>query len=788
MNTLNRKLLRDFWRLRGQVTAVVLVVACGVAAFVAMRGNHHSLLASQNATYEEFRFADVFVNVKRAPVSVIGKIAAIDGVAAAETRIVRDVTLDIAGLDEPATGRLVSIPETRRDFLNGVFIRKGRYIEAGRRDEVLASEAFVEANKLDVGDDLSAIINGRFQKLRIVGVALSPEYVYGIRAGEIFPDSRRFGVLWMNRETLEHIFDMDGAFNDLTLRLTGAANEAEVIARVDSILDEYGGQGAFGRASQPSHEYLTNEIAELNTTGIFIPTIFLGVTAFLLNLVMTRFVAIEREKIAVLKAFGYGNSAIGWHYLKFAFLTILIGSALGIAVGSYIGAGITALYAEFFRFPISGFEVTTDILMLALAVSFGAGLLGALSAVRRAVRLAPAEAMRPEPPARFQAGFLERLGLLRFMSPAVRIIFRNLTRNPLKAVLTSFGISLSVMMLVVSFYMYFDALTDIIFVQFRLVQREDVSVYFNEPQPPTARYDLAALDGVLRVEPFRIVPVRLRNGHFSRRLAIIGLEPSGELRQMIDRERSRVAVPPDGVVLTTKLAEILHVAPDDQLTLEILEGKRPVKAVRVAGLIDELIGLSVYMDKSALNRLLGEDDSMSGAYLAVDQSKAPPLYRRLKNTPSVSAVGIPEAALSNFNATISRTMYTSISFIIGFASVISMGIVYNGARIALSERSRELASLRVLGFTRREIGTMLLGEQAFLTAAAIPLGWLLGYGLCVLMVKAVDAELIRLPLIVSPKSYVYALLATVTASTLSALLVGWRLRRLDLIEALKTRE
>lgn len=788
MNALNRKLIRDFWRLRGQVIAVVVVVACGVASFVAMQSNYYSLQASQTATYEKYRFANVFAYVKQAPLSVVPKIAAISGVAAVDARIVKDVTLDIEGLNEPATGRLISIPEHRTNILNDIFLKQGRYIEPGKRNEVIVSEAFAEANHLKLDDSISAVINGHWQPLKVVGVALSPEYVYGIRGGEIFPDSRRFGVMWISREVLEHTFNMDGAFNDVSLLLTAGANERDIIAKLDAILDEYGGQGAYGREDQPSHVYLNNEIQELSTTGTFIPTIFLAVTAFLLNLVMTRFVGTQREQIAVLKAFGYDNITVGWHYLKFVLLTISLGAALGVALGIYIGSGITDLYAQFFRFPLAKFEVSLGVLITSVFVSIGAGVIGAASAILRALNLPPAEAMRPEPPARFQAGFIERRGWHRILSPSARIIFRNLTRHPVKATLTALGISLSIMMLVVGFYMYFDALSRIIFVQFRVVQREDVAVYFNDPQSSAARYDLESLDGVLRVEPFRVVPVRLRNAHFTRRMSIIGLESDSELRRLVDSDLNRVSIPPDGVVLTTKLAEIMNTKPDDLLTIEVLEGERPIRQVRVAGLIDEMIGLSVYMNKSSLNSILNEGESMSGAYLKVDQNKAKQLYSKLKNTPAVSGVSVPEAVLGNFNDTISKTMLTSVAFIIGFASVIAMGIVYNGARIALAERSRELASLRVLGFTRREITTMLLGEQGFLTALAVPVGWILGYGLCVLIINVVDTELIRLPLTVSSKTYIYAFLVVAASAVISGLLVSWRIRSLDLIEALKTRE
>lgn len=788
LSSLNKKLLRDFIRLRGQVTAIVLVAACGVAAFVAMRTNYYSMIESQKATYDRYRFGRIFATVKRAPEGVRLRLESIPGVLRAETRIVRDVNLDVEGLNEPATGRIISLDRTASDRLNGVLVNSGRFPEADDASEVLVSEAFALANGTVPGDTLTAIINGRRTTLRVTGIALSAEFVYAIRGGEIFPDSRRFGVLWMDQHAVARLFNMEGAFNDVSALIAGDADEAEVIARFDAVLDEYGGQGAYGRTSQPSHEYVTNEINELNTTGTFIPTIFLAVTAFLINLVLTRLVGTQRDQIAVLKAFGYGNFAVGWHYVKFAILTLVAGSLAGIGLGLWIGYGMTGLYEQFFRFPVYEFRVDPAVIILAFGIGIVAGVAGAASAVRRAVVLPPSEAMRPEPPARFRAGWAERLGLYAVISPAARIVVRNIARHPVKASLNTLGIALSVMMLVVSFYMYFDALERIIFVQFSVVQREDVSVFFNEPQAGSARYDLAAIEGVMRVEPFRVVPARLRNGNKSRRMAVTGLEAGTELRRLVDRDLNPVAVGQFGLVLTTKLAEILGVSPGDKLTLEVLEGSRPVREVAVAGTIDEMIGLSAYIDRSQLNAMLGESDAISGAYLKVDKVRSDAIFSRLKNTPTIAATVVPSSALKNFRDTIATTMYTSVTFIVIFASVIAIGVVYNGARISLSERSRELASLRVLGFTRREIGVMLLGEQGLLTAVAIPLGWVLGFGLCALLVKAVHTELIRLPLNVSPRTYLFAFLSVLGAAMVSALLVAVRLGRLDLVEALKTRE
>ncbi|HSB27439.1 MAG TPA: ABC transporter permease, partial [Pyrinomonadaceae bacterium] len=481
MAALNRKLIRDVAHLRGQVIAITLVVACGVASYISMRSTYNSLLISQQVYYQQYRFANVFTQLKRAPDSIAPRISEIAGVAKAETRIVADVTLDVPGLEEPAKGRIVSIPETRTTMLNDLYLSEGRYVERERPDEVIASQTFANANNLKPGDSIAAIINGRWLRLRIVGLALSPEYVYEIRSGEIFPDSRRSGVLWMSREALGPAFNMDGAFNDVSLTLAPGAIEANVIEQLDRLLENYGGLGAYGRIDQISNHFLSNEIAELQVTGTFIPAIFLTVTAFLIHLVLSRLVTTQRDQIAVLKAFGYSNLSIGFHYLKLSFLVIIGGVALGVGVGWYFGYQITALYMHFFHFPVLTYQISPVLIGSALLVSLGSATIGALAAVRRAAALPPAEAMRPEPPARFQTGLMERTGVHRFLSPTMRITMRNLERRPIKAMISMVGIALSVGLLVVGFFLYFDTVGRIMDVQFGAVQREDLSVVFNEP-------------------------------------------------------------------------------------------------------------------------------------------------------------------------------------------------------------------------------------------------------------------------------------------------------------------
>ncbi len=787
MRTLHRKLFRDLWHLRGQMLAIAAVVTCGVAVFVTTRTAYESLLLSQARYYAEYRFADVFASLKRAPDGLAARLRRVPGVAVVQTRIVFEVILDVRGVAEPATGRLISIPERRSDMLNDLYLRRGRYLEPGRRDEVLVGEAFAQANGLEVGDTLGAILHGRWERLRIVGIVLCPEYVYEIRGTDIFPDNKRFGVLWMSRDAMGAAFDMDGAFNDVVLTLMPGAIEADVIARVDRLLDRYGGLGAYGRHDQLSHRFLSDEIAQNRIFGTLLPTIFLGVAAFLLNIVLSRLVAMQRDQIGVLKAFGYGHMAIGWHYLHYALVAVLVGAVVGTGLGLWLGALINRLYVDFYRFPILHYEAGPAVVAQAVGVAGAAALLGAWAAVRRALALPAAEAMRVEAPLRFRVGLLERLGLYRWVSSPVRMILRNVARRPLRAALAVLGIACAVAILVLGRY-FVDAVRYLADVQFRLVQADDVSVGFHDPLPLRARHDVARLPAVLRAEVFRSVPVRVRFGHRWRRTALMGLQAGARLHRLVTRDLQVVEVPPDGVVLTAKLGEILGVRLGDPLVVEVLEGERPVRQVTVVGFVDELIGLGAYMRLEALHELIGDGGALSGAFLVVDGAEEDRLYRELKQMPAIGGVGLRQAALASFEETLARSMGIFTTVIMVFACVIAIAMVYNAARIALSERGRELASLRVLGFTRGEVALMLLGEHALLTLLAIPVGSVLGYQLCAWMAGMYQWELFRLPLVVTAETYAFAVCVILAAAAASGLLVRRRLDRLDLVEVLKTRE
>ena len=784
---LDRKLLRDLWHIKGQAFAISLVIATGVAMYVAYLSNFDSLWLTQTAYYERQRFADVFGRTTRTPLAVREQIAAIPGVSAVDTRVVMDVNLDVPGLREPATGRLISVPVPRRDTLNDLVLRSGRWVEPGRPDEVLVSEAFADAHRLTPGSSITAVVNGRRRRLDIVGTALSPEYIYSIRPGDIIPDDSRFGVFWMEQRALAAVFDMEGGFNDVALKLMPGTSAGDVIARLDTILARYGGLGAQPRALQLSHWYINNELTQLQSFGRIVPIIFFSVAACLLHVVLTRIVSVRREQIAALKALGYSNREIAGHYVKWSLVITTAGTLIGIGGGAWLGLQLVGLYNLYFRFPTLTYTLAAGTALTAAGIAFGAGVLGALSGVLRAARLPPAEAMRPEAPPVYRETLVERLAPRNWLAPPSRMIVRNLSRQPVRALLSIVGIAFSAAMMIVGTFTL-DSLDVILDQMFGVAQRQDLTMTFVRPVSSRALHEVGRLPGVVYAEPSRTVPARLRIANRSRQVAIIGLAPDARLNRVIDVSGRVVTLPEDGLVLSTKLAEILDVGRGEAVTVEVLEGGRPVYRAVVADLVEEYMGLAAYMQLPALHRLMREGDSLSGAFVQMDAGYEEALYRRLKSTPVVAGIALKRATIENFQKTIAQNITLIIVFNVLFSTVIACGVVYNAALISLSERSRDLASLRVLGFTRAEISFILLGELALVTAVAVPAGMLLGYGLSALTVRAFDSELYRIPLAISSRTYAWSAIVVGGAAALSALAVRRRLDRLDLVAVLKAPE
>ncbi|MEM1452143.1 MAG: FtsX-like permease family protein [Planctomycetota bacterium] len=783
---LDRKLLRDLWSLRGQLFAISLVVASGVATFVTMQSTLGSLSIAMDDSYARQVFADVFARLERAPERVKERLAQVPGVAAVDTRVVAEVTLDVEGATEAISGRMVSIPDDDRPHLIVPHVVRGRLPEPGSYDEVAVSDAFAKAHGLLPGDTLEAVINERSVELRLVGEVMTPEYVYALAPGSVVPDDRLFGILWARRKMLAASFNMEGAFNDVVLTVARGSNIDGVLRDVDKILDPYGGLTAIPRVDQESHWFLTNEFNQLRSLGSMLPAIFLAVATFLFAVVLSRMIAQQREEIAVMKAFGYHDATVGMHFGKLVVVVAVLAAVLGLLAGDRMGSGMVDIYRQYFRFPDLEHRIPSRLVVLSIAIAFGAAVFGAARAVKRAAGLPPAEAMRPPAPPTFKPTTLERLGLGRRLPVAARIVLRNIERQPVRSGVSVLGTASGGALLLAGLSMV-DSIDRAMDLQFRAAQREDVTVTLGSPRAAGSLGEFARLPGVRHAEPFRIVASRLRSGPRSRRVAIEGFTPGGTLRPPIDESGRPRPVPDRGIVLTEKLADVLGVVPGDRVIVEILEGERPVVDVEVTDTYASFVGLSARMDATALSRLVGEGPSLSGAHLLIDVERKPDLDRYLKETPLVAGVGSRLDALRRFEESTAESMGFMAFFLVFFASVLVVGVVYNDARVALAERGRELASMRVLGYRRSEISAILLGELWLLALIAIPVGLGLGWLLAWATLQSMDSELFQLPLVVYPATYARVSLVVAGAAVVAGLVVRRRLDHLDMIEVLKTR-
>ena len=788
MRTLNRKLLRNLVEMRGPVIAITLIIGCGVASYVTVTTAYRGLTRSRDTYYSRYRMADVFAPMKRGPRAVLRDLKALPGVRQAEGRIVFDVTVDLPELAQPASGRVISVPDRRRRIVNDLHLASGHWFRGDGTREVIIGDGFARAHGLGIGDRVQVLMNNRKEALRIVGTALSPEFVYAIRPGQIIPDPERFTVLWLSQSFAEAVFDFKDACNDVVMTLYRGTSVKRALEAVDRHLDRFGGIGAYALEDQESDRYLSGEIDGLEASSTVVPAIFLGVAAFVLHMLMRRLIRTQRSQIAVFRAFGYSTGALMRHFLKLGLLVGFVGGAVGGGLGLWFSKWLTGVYQSIFDFPV--LDVSADLysLVLGLGVSLLFSALGAAGAVRAAAAVDPAEGMDPEPPPSYGRTFLERIGRLwHALGFSARMVLRHLSRRKLRALVTVGGVAMSTAILLVTFFAR-DGTALLVDNQFRLVERQDATVTFRDVFGRRAVSELRALQGVRTAEPELAIPVQLAHERAKRRTAIIGLAPDHTLLTLRNRAMRQVELPSGGLLLSRKLAELLGVRVGMGVEVEVLTGRKQRFVAPIAALVDDFVGVMAYAPIDVLSRWVDESWILTGARLSVDEVHAESLSRTLKDLPAVSAVTFKEQALQSWEETVSDIQTQSYTVLMLFAGIITFGVVYNSARISLAERKRELGSLRVLGYSNREVSGVVVGENVLLVVLALPPGLALGSWLSWLIVKANETDLYRFPFVIERTSYLGTIGLVLLFAVLANIAIVRRIRGMDIVEVLKARE
>lgn len=786
MQAIDRKLWRDFVRLWAQGLAIALVLAAGITVIIMSVGMSRALNDSREAYYAQNRFGDLFAGARRAPDGLIQDIRNIPGVMEVEAQVRNYATLDIPGRAKPATGLLLSFDPMRPPALNIPILRSGRWPE--KPGDVVINEPFAEANGFQLGDTFSVNLNGRKRDVRITGTALSPEFIYTIGPGALMPQNETFGILWLTEDVLDAAFNMDGAFNDISLALLPGTNETDVVDALDLLLEPFGGRDAIGRDAQQSNAFLDAEIQQLEVLAYVLPPVFLGISVFLVNMVVWRIVFLERSEIGLMKAIGYSSWDICLHYLMLAGLIAVVGIVIGTVAGSWLAQAMAALYARYYDFPYLVFGVPSSVYAGSALLALAATSVGALRSAVKAAQLAPAVAMSPPAPPNFRRSVFDHLAAALRLSQPARMILRSLSQWPLRAATTLVGVALAVSTLVASSF-FPDAVDDIVDKGFYQSNRQDVLLLFDPDVPLSGLADVARLPDVLQAEPQQYHAAVLRHGHREKRVPISTVGAASDLARVVDDEGRAMAPDGAGLLISERLATALDVRIGDTITTTFESGLRETFDIPVSGVVTQYFGLGAYMQHAHLNALFRQAPRMSTVNVTLADPFEPAAFdQSVTDLPGVMGTIDMTANRMSFVETISQNILVVTTIYAVLGSIITVGVCYNAARIQLSERARELASLRILGFSKFDVAKVLVGEVMILVLLAQPLGWWFGTEVARWMTEGFSSDLYAIPLVLDHSTYARASLIVLSAAVLSTLVVARRLGQLDLIAVMKTRE
>jgi len=787
-----RKLLRDLFGRKGALLALVVIVMIGVGIFVAMAAVYRDLDGARRRYYAAYQLADFSVDLKRAPTRVVHEVATLPNVRAARGRVHLSARIDLAGVAEPISGTAISMPDQPAPVLNGMLLRTGTWFSDGRGKQVILDDAFAQAHRLVPGSRIRVLLLDKEHDLLVVGTAMSPEFVFVLPpAGGQAPDPARHGVLYLPERFLQESCDLDGAYN----QVVGLAHDSGRVAldntlrAIEEMLDPYGVTNSTPIHEQPSARFLADELQGLQVSAKILPGVFLLVATLVLNVLMARLVAQQRSVIGTLKALGYSSGAITRHYLGFGVIVGSVGGVAGIGLALVLQELFLAMYRMFYRMPAIDSHLYPDVLATGFLISVVFAVAGTLKGVHRAASLAPAEAMRPPPPEKGGRVPPERIPWLWGPLPfRWKMILSAVFRNPFRSSVSLFASVISTA-LVVATLGSLDALNYLMHYEFARVSHEDVTVSLRDPRGVGATPELGSLPSVSHTEAQLAVVCDLSNGPFRRRVGLTGLARGNRLRTPLDAAGQPIVAPDEGLVLSRKLAEILHVRPGERLRLRPLIGRRQRVEALVVGTVDSFLGLSGYADIAYLSRLLGESWSANvllGTSFGGAGTSA--FFAALKERPSVVGVGERARSLTQFDESFGDMMGKSISVTILFAGLVAFGSVLNATLVSLSERQREVGTLRVLGYTPWQVSKIFSGESLLLNGVGILLGLVAGIGFAHLLAMAYDTELYRFPVVI--RASTLALSAVLMAGfVIVAQLIVYRLiRKLPWLDVMKIKE
>ncbi|MFW6189776.1 MAG: FtsX-like permease family protein [Planctomycetota bacterium] len=788
-DALHRKLWRDVRRHWAEFLAAAAVILCATCVYVSLRTVYVSLVASRDAYYSRYNFPEFWIHLEKAPQSALKDVDEIDGVWRVRGRIVEDVPLEVEGNEGAVVGRFISMSEHRRDMMSDIHLVTGSYFPGAAAEEVIVNRRFCEANDLRVGDTFQATINERKETLRIVGTAYSPEYVYTVRTVQQFaPTDRDFAIIFARESFVEDAFDMTNAFNNVIGLLRPGADVDRVLDRAEEALDEYGVYVNYGRGDQVSNRFLLEELKGVRTSARIIPGLFLIVAAIVVHIIVRRMTEQQRTQIGLMCALGYSKPRVVAHYVSYALVIALLGTAGGVVAGYLLAGQWVQVYNRFFRFPALRVVLDPRAVLIALALSAGMCGVGAARSAWKVLRIDPAVAIRPAPPQgsrSFHGGPLA--GLWRRLPLIWRITLRNCLRARSRALFSVFGVAVAMMMLVVGVSMndFFEWIMDY---QFGTVDRSDARVDFAVEEPEAAALEIAKLDGVHRAEGILQVAGELRNGWRKKYVALMGLPRQSRLYRVFDTDGNRIPLPKDGLLVPKRVAEMMHLSRGDTVMLDPYLKDKDERPAVVRGVVEQYIGLELYADREYLARLLRDGPLVNGAVCSLDRGRTEAVMGRMDDLPGISAVSSTRRILSNFREQVKGLMNVAILIQTVAAAIIAFAVIYNATAVSIAEQERDLACMASLGYEREDVARIATNDIMPLGIIGIIIGAPAAYAACLGIARAYETELYKLPVVIYPQTYLRAAVLVLVFLLLARWVSKRRVHGIDIVRRLKTRE
>ncbi|MFT5729346.1 MAG: putative ABC transport system permease protein [Desulforhopalus sp.] len=792
MNTLNQKLCRDIWHSRYLILAVSAIIAVGIGCFVGMLSAAKNLEFARSNYYSSSRLADFWIDLKKAPVEEVRRLSRLSGVSETRERIQFQVVLDLPDAEKPVSALLLSMPDRHAPTINNIIVRKGTYFTNNRSNEVIVSEKFANARKIEPGDTITAVLNNQKKDLIVTGIAISAEFVYMASPGSMIDEPGSYGLLFIKRSFAEDIFGFNGACNSVVGLLAPELREhpKEIVEELSDRLAPYGVFIGLPRSEQFSPMVLDGEMKQLVNLAYIFPMFFLVVAALILNILMTRLAEQQRTVIGTLKAIGYGNTELMLHFMKFAVTTGLIGGGLGCLLGYWLGDLTTRMYVDYFTFPELTSKFYPGLLCSAIFIAVLFSLLGTINGVRRIMQLEPAEAMRPAVPPSGCSIALETIRCFwKGLDAGWQMILRGLFRSKGRTIIAIISAAMGSSIVVLAFG-FVDSMDEMVSLQFDRVLRSDYHLSFSRELSLSAMDEIHRLPGVIHAEPVLNVPCTFKVRNHSKRGGIMGIIGNGKLTSPLNGDEEPLALPPAGLLMTSRLMEQLEVKAGDYIGVIPVKGEQKIVKMPVIEGIDSMIGLAVYADFHWLNRIFGQQNVINEVRVLAthDRDGEKQFLKKIKEMPNLETLTDLGEQKNALNKQLNGAMRASAVIMIVFAAVIFLGAILNGTLISLSERKREMATFRTMGYFDKEVGRLFFRENLLTNLIGSVLGLPLGYLMLVASMKGFVSDAYSFPAEVAPLSYVYTMSLAVIFVLLSQIVVMKNIQKQNWVEALSLKE